>query len=175
MHDQIRAEIRASHRFDSFAGERSQCSVKWCVAAAFQTQCTHLLIWRHRHVDGHDYMYALSEILDSAKECIFILVCNMLYVPGRRFTVIIGLVVNAGTLPPSPSSLQRRMAFRQTAQAQSRGRRESLCHCLQRGYTDNVNELPPYEGNTEPYNYECNLFLVCASMQRSTLKHCTIM
>lgn len=28
-----------------------------------------------RHIDGHDYMYALSEMLDSAKECIFILVC----------------------------------------------------------------------------------------------------
>ena len=27
-----------------------------------------------RHVDGHDYMYALSEMLDGAKECIFILV-----------------------------------------------------------------------------------------------------
>ena len=32
MNDQIRAEIRASHRFDSFAGERAQNSVKWCVA-----------------------------------------------------------------------------------------------------------------------------------------------
>ena len=30
---------------------------------------------RHRHIDGHDYMYAVSEILDSAKEAIFILVC----------------------------------------------------------------------------------------------------
>lgn len=28
----------------------------------------------HRHVDGHDYMYALSEILESAREAIFILV-----------------------------------------------------------------------------------------------------
>lgn len=27
-----------------------------------------------RHIDGHDYFYALSEMLDSAKECIFILV-----------------------------------------------------------------------------------------------------
>jgi phospholipase D1/2 len=26
-----------------------------------------------RHIDGHDYMYALSEILDSAKEAIFIM------------------------------------------------------------------------------------------------------
>ncbi|PAV14831.1 phospholipase D nuclease [Pyrrhoderma noxium] len=52
--DEIRAEICASHRFNSFAGERSQNFVKW-------------------HVDGHDYMYALSEMLDSARECIFIL------------------------------------------------------------------------------------------------------
>ena len=34
-----------------------------------------MLVCIDRHVDGHDYMYALSEILDSAKECIFILVC----------------------------------------------------------------------------------------------------
>lgn len=26
-----------------------------------------------RHIDGHDYMWALSEMLDSAKEAIFIL------------------------------------------------------------------------------------------------------
>ncbi|KAF9448692.1 phospholipase D/nuclease [Macrolepiota fuliginosa MF-IS2] len=52
--DRVRAEIRASHRFDSFAGQRSDNVVKW-------------------HVDGHDYMWALSEMLDSAKEVIFIL------------------------------------------------------------------------------------------------------
>ncbi|PSS38102.1 hypothetical protein PHLCEN_2v82 [Hermanssonia centrifuga] len=52
--DMIRAEINAGHRFDSFADERSQNFVKW-------------------HVDGHDYMYALSEMLDSAREAIFIL------------------------------------------------------------------------------------------------------
>ena len=27
-----------------------------------------------RHIAGHDYFYALSELLDSARECIFILV-----------------------------------------------------------------------------------------------------
>lgn len=27
-----------------------------------------------RHIDGHDYFYALSEMLESARECIFILV-----------------------------------------------------------------------------------------------------
>ncbi|THH14594.1 hypothetical protein EW146_g5764 [Bondarzewia mesenterica] len=54
LHDEIRAEINASHRFDSFADERAQNFVKW-------------------HIDGHDYFYALSEMLESARECIFIL------------------------------------------------------------------------------------------------------
>ncbi|KAI0295612.1 phospholipase D/nuclease [Multifurca ochricompacta] len=54
LHDEIRAEINASHRFGSFAAERAQNAVKW-------------------HIDGHDYFYALSEMLDSARECIFIL------------------------------------------------------------------------------------------------------
>ncbi|TCD64375.1 hypothetical protein EIP91_004206 [Steccherinum ochraceum] len=54
MDDEVRAEINASHRFQSFAGERSQNAVKW-------------------HIDGHDYMYALSEMLESAREAIFIL------------------------------------------------------------------------------------------------------
>jgi phospholipase D1/2 len=53
-HDEIRAEINAGHRFGSFAGERTQNAVKW-------------------HIDGHDYFHALSEMLDSARECIFIL------------------------------------------------------------------------------------------------------
>jgi len=48
------AKINASHRFQSFAAERSDNFVKW-------------------HIDGHDYMWALSEILDNAKETIFIL------------------------------------------------------------------------------------------------------
>ncbi|KAH7100350.1 phospholipase D/nuclease [Auriculariales sp. MPI-PUGE-AT-0066] len=52
--DAVRAQIRADHRFESFAGERDLCSVKW-------------------HIDGHDYFWALSEIIDSARECIFIL------------------------------------------------------------------------------------------------------
>jgi phosphatidylserine/phosphatidylglycerophosphate/cardiolipin synthase-like enzyme len=51
--DNIRASIRASHRFNSFAGERTENMVKW-------------------HVDGHDYMWAVSEMLESAKEVIFI-------------------------------------------------------------------------------------------------------
>ncbi|KAJ7187275.1 phospholipase D [Mycena filopes] len=51
--DEIRAEINAGHRFDSFATERSENFVKW-------------------HIDGHDYMWALSEMIDNARECIFI-------------------------------------------------------------------------------------------------------
>lgn len=39
-----------------------------------------------RHVDGHDYMYALSEILDSAREAIFILVCHVTVVSPSRLT-----------------------------------------------------------------------------------------
>ncbi|KAG6828047.1 hypothetical protein H0H92_009547 [Tricholoma furcatifolium] len=52
--DRIREEINQSHRFKSFAGERGNNDVKW-------------------HIDGHDYMWALSEMLESAKEAIFIL------------------------------------------------------------------------------------------------------
>lgn len=52
--DALRAEIRAGHRFTSFAGERSGNNTKW-------------------HVDGHDYMWAVSEMIDSAQEAIFIL------------------------------------------------------------------------------------------------------
>ncbi|KAG8894094.1 hypothetical protein FRB99_001525, partial [Tulasnella sp. 403] len=52
--DKIRAAIRASHRFESFAGERHRCAVKW-------------------YIDGHDYFWAVSEIIDSAQQCIYIL------------------------------------------------------------------------------------------------------
>ncbi|KAF8811342.1 phospholipase D [Phlegmacium glaucopus] len=51
--DEIRHQIRQGHRFTSFAGERSGNTVKW-------------------HIDGHDYMWAVSEMIDSAKEFIFI-------------------------------------------------------------------------------------------------------
>ncbi|KIM73758.1 hypothetical protein PILCRDRAFT_99252 [Piloderma croceum F 1598] len=54
MDDKIREEINNSHRFNSFADRRFQNFVKW-------------------HVDGHDYMYAVSEMLQSAKHAIFIL------------------------------------------------------------------------------------------------------
>ncbi|OAX38224.1 phospholipase D/nuclease [Rhizopogon vinicolor AM-OR11-026] len=54
LDDEIRTQINDSHRFQSFADQREDNCIKW-------------------HIDGHDYMYALSEMLDSAKECIFIL------------------------------------------------------------------------------------------------------
>ncbi|KAJ3834088.1 phospholipase D [Lentinula raphanica] len=52
--DALRASINSSHRFSSFANEREGNVVKW-------------------HVDGLDYMYAVSEMIDRARECIFIL------------------------------------------------------------------------------------------------------
>jgi phospholipase D1/2 len=36
----------------------------------------------NRHIDGHDYMWAVSEMLDSAKEVIFILVCRPSFIQG---------------------------------------------------------------------------------------------
>lgn len=54
VRDELLAQIRAGHRFNSFASERTDTNVKW-------------------HIDGHDYMWALSEMLDNAKEFIFIL------------------------------------------------------------------------------------------------------
>ncbi|KAI0708777.1 phospholipase D/nuclease [Cerioporus squamosus] len=52
--DMIRAEIQSGHRFHSFATQRAQNFVKW-------------------HIDGHDYMWAVSELLEKAQEAIFIL------------------------------------------------------------------------------------------------------
>lgn len=72
LDDEIRAQINASHRFDSFADQRSDNAIKWYVFIHMANSDVQILF---RHIDGHDYMYALSEILDSAKECIFILVC----------------------------------------------------------------------------------------------------
>ncbi|TEB25730.1 phospholipase D, partial [Coprinellus micaceus] len=60
--DEIRAQIRAGHRFTSFASERSGNTVKW-------------------HIDGHDYMWAISEMLDNAKEAIFILATDWWLTP----------------------------------------------------------------------------------------------
>lgn len=52
-HDKLLEQIRAGHRFDSFAKVREENHVKW-------------------YVDGHDTFYAVSELLESAKHAIFI-------------------------------------------------------------------------------------------------------
>lgn len=72
MEDHIRDEINSSHRFNSFADQRYENFVKWYFVACFVNE---LKLTLTRHVDGHDYMYAVSEMLESAKEAIFILVC----------------------------------------------------------------------------------------------------
>ncbi|KAG8990617.1 hypothetical protein FRB93_003164 [Tulasnella sp. JGI-2019a] len=51
--DNIREALAESHRFRSFAPERPNNTVKW-------------------FIDGHDYFYAVSELIDSARENIFI-------------------------------------------------------------------------------------------------------
>ncbi|KAJ7760900.1 phospholipase D/nuclease [Mycena maculata] len=51
--DAVRNAILDSHRFKSFAPERDGNFVKW-------------------HIDGHDYFWAVSELLNNAKESIFI-------------------------------------------------------------------------------------------------------
>jgi hypothetical protein len=74
--DRIRAEIRAAHRYDSFADVRTNNIVKWYIfpSVVFISPTASVL---YRHIDGHDYMWALSEMLESAKEVIFILVSGM--------------------------------------------------------------------------------------------------
>ncbi|KAF8530716.1 phospholipase D [Gautieria morchelliformis] len=52
--DRMRTAINNSHRFQSFAAQRPANFVKW-------------------HIDGHDFFYAVSEMLDSAREVIMIL------------------------------------------------------------------------------------------------------
>jgi phospholipase D1/2 len=64
-----------SHRFQSFAGERTQNFIKWCVVVFSDSLADDPLSAKHpRHIDGHDYFYALSELLESARESIFIFV-----------------------------------------------------------------------------------------------------
>ena len=72
LHDDIRKKINASHRFESFAGEREQNCVKWYVLLRRPIAPSYPQL--SRHIDGHDYFYALSEMLENARECIFILV-----------------------------------------------------------------------------------------------------
>lgn len=51
--DRMRQEICDSHRYKSFANIRPNNSVKW-------------------YSDGHDYFWALSEMLENAKEVIYV-------------------------------------------------------------------------------------------------------
>jgi hypothetical protein len=44
-------------------------------------QLRRLIRLYERHVDGHDYMWAVSEMIDRAKEFIFILVISLHAVP----------------------------------------------------------------------------------------------
>lgn len=50
----MRQEILDKHRYKSFADVREGNDVKW-------------------YIDGHDYFWALSEILEEARETIWIL------------------------------------------------------------------------------------------------------
>ncbi|GAA5839628.1 hypothetical protein JCM11251_003562 [Rhodosporidiobolus azoricus] len=52
--DEERVRVAKGHRFESFAGVRDGNEVKW-------------------YIGGHDYFYALSEILENAKETIWIM------------------------------------------------------------------------------------------------------
>lgn len=54
--DRLRQEVMDTHRFQSFANQRETNDVKW-------------------YIDGHDYFWALSEILEQARETIWILDC----------------------------------------------------------------------------------------------------
>lgn len=61
------------HRFQSFADEREGNFVKWYAFAPILWEPVAHCRSFHRHIDGHDYMWAVSELLENAKECIFIL------------------------------------------------------------------------------------------------------
>jgi hypothetical protein len=75
-HDRLIAEINASHRFGSFASERADNFVKWYVPSHDYRDGLTDVDSFHRHIDGHDYMWAVSELIDRAKEVIFILVLS---------------------------------------------------------------------------------------------------
>ena len=57
-----------------------------------------------RHIDGLDYMYALSEMIDSAQEVILILVSTIALSPISVYSKLFsGLVAYPGVVsPPSP-------------------------------------------------------------------------
>lgn len=147
INDEIRAEINASHRFQSFAAERSDNFVKWYVAmsSAFEIDLIDVF---SRHIDGHDYMWAVSEIIDSAKEAIFILVSPLCKSPisWRIIYFIQGLVAHPGALPSSPTGLSSRMEVRQIIEAQGRAGGEDLRGSLQGGSSATSTSTPKSKG-----------------------------
>jgi len=62
-----------------------------------------------RHIDGNDYMWALSEMLDSAKEFIFILVCILVWFLWTCSNLLSGLVAHARALLASTACFPPRM------------------------------------------------------------------
>lgn len=71
------------------ANERTTLSsgVFYSIGTCVFAHATPMLL--SRHIDGHDYFYALSEMLDSARECIFILVCvSLVLISVVRVTIV---------------------------------------------------------------------------------------
>lgn len=121
-----------------------------------------------RHVDGHDYMWAVSEMIDSAKEFIFILVTYMLFlriIYLLKLDLTSGLVAYSRTLPPSTCCILSWMASRSSSSKKGPRRCKDPCHCVQRGsssfvstgltfeheislgYADQFYELETYQGD----------------------------
>lgn len=70
MADERRTEIADSHRFQSFAPERTGVVSTDLWQKLIQVMADNFVKW---HIDGHDYMWALSELLENAQEVIMIL------------------------------------------------------------------------------------------------------
>lgn len=66
-------DICESHRFKSFADVTTGNQMKW-VSLESGVGCDERmeLMRSQQFVSGHDYFWAVSEILEGAKECIFI-------------------------------------------------------------------------------------------------------
>ena len=130
--DEVRQQIREGHRFLSFAGERSGVNVKWWIYLLC-TVTTNLRPYE-RHVDAHDYMWAVSEMIDSAKEFIFILVITP-YSANHllaELDLTSGLVAYSRTVSPSTSRILPWMASRSSSSEKGRRRCKDSCHCVQR-------------------------------------------
>ena len=132
--DEMREKIREGHRFTSFAGQRYGANVKWWIYLSC-TVTANLRLYE-RHVDGHDYMWAVSEMIDSAKEFIFILVTRTVICRSFTFWNLIftsGLVAYSRTVSPSTSRILPWMASRSSSSKKGPTRGKDSCHCVQRG------------------------------------------